>query len=307
MKSIDNRIKAAFDKYRATATLLDEFVRTRQHAQELVILVCSRLDALANLAMTQKRSQRERFVSFLHEYSGRRAELERVLLPNMYFDIFVRFATLPGTIQTPGRLCSYDLMRDSAFLNFIIESGVPLTAEDVTKWLNRFSVWLQRKYRTTVTQSKSKPHHDNVDSITRYLKTSSQSYRKGTYNQAVAALTPILNGFRLADVLYRDYRSKSIHDFSFNPDKEFFAEPGLFVATRFHAWDSTRFLEVCVSANWLVDLYRKTIERYELSLLIRKKLPIDLWTELCDTSKEFAFLDDSTIPAERALKIRVER
>ena len=90
MKSIDERIRAAFDEYRGTAALLDDFVRARRHAQELIILVCSRLDGLANLAMTQKKSQRDRFVSFLHAYSGRPAELGRVLLPNMYFDVFVK-------------------------------------------------------------------------------------------------------------------------------------------------------------------------------------------------------------------------
>jgi hypothetical protein len=307
MKSIDDRIKAAFDEYRATAALLDGFVQARQHAQELVILVCSRLDALANLAMTQKKSQRDRFVSFLHAYSGRPAELARVLLPNLYFDIFVKFVTLPVTIPVPGRLCSYDMSRDASFLQFIVDSGVPLTSEDVSKWLHRLSVWLQRKYRTTVTQSKSKPYYDDVRGVTRHLEACSRVYRKGTYALAVAALSPILNNFRLADVLYRDYRSRSIHEFAFNTDEQFFTERGVYVATRFHAWDSTRFLEVCVSAHWLVDLYRETVGRYERSLLARRKLPIDLWTELCDTSREFAFLDDSSVPVGRDLRIRVER
>ena len=307
MRSIDDRIRAAFDEYRATAALLDEFVRGRQHAQELVILVCSRLDALANLAMTQKRSQRDRFVSFLHTYSGRQAELRRVLLPNMYFDIFVKYATLPGTIPVPGRLCSYDISRDGAFLQFIVDSGVPLTADGVSKWLHRLSVWIQQKYRTTVTQSKSKPHYDDVNSITRYLEACSRAYRKGTYAQAVAAIGQILNNFRLADVLYRDYRSRSIHEFSFSADERFFTERSIYVATRFHAWDSTRFLEVCVSAHWLVNLYRETVGRYERSLLARRQLPIDLWDELCDTSKELAFLDDASVPVGRDLRIRIER
>ncbi len=307
MKSIEDRIKAAFDEYRATAALLDDFLRARQHAQELVILACSRLDSLANLAMTQKRSQRDRFVSFLHAYSGRHAELGWVLIPNMYFDGFVRFATLPVTIPAPGRLHSYDMSRDGSFLQFIVDSGLPLTSDDVAKWLRRLSVWLQQEYRTTATQSKSKPHYDGLRGVKRHLEACSRVYRKGMYAQAVAALGPILNDFRLADVLYCDYRSRSIHGFSLDTDEQFFMEQGIYVATRYHAWDSTRFLEVCVSAQWLVSLYRDTVDRYERSLLARRKLPVDLWTELCDTSKESTFLDDSSLPVGRDLRVRLER
>ena len=45
----------------------------------------------------------------------------------------------------------------------------------------------------------------------------------------------------------------------------------------------------------------------ERSLLARKKLPIDLWRELCDARKELAFLDDDSIPVGRDFNIRVER
>ena len=85
------------------------------------------------------------------------------------------------------------------------------------------------------------------------------------------------------------YRSRYIHEFPFDADERFFKERGLYASTRYHAWDSTRFLELSVSARWLINLYRVTVERYEQSLLARRKLPINLWTELCDTSSEFGY------------------
>ena len=126
------------------------------------------------------------------------------------------------------------------------------------------------------------------------------------YNQAVAVIRPFLCQFRFADIIYRDYRCRSIHELTFETDDRFFTESGTYVATRYHAWDSTRFLEVCVSARWLIDLYRETTQKYEQALLARKKLPIDLWGEWCDTS-ESSFLDDSSIPVGRDLNIRVDR
>src|SRR6266481_2843059 len=97
-RKIEDRVNAAFEEHRATTALLENFIQSREYPNEIVILACARLDALANLAMTKKQGQRNRFVSFLHTYSGRRNELEQVALPNLYLHIFMQFATLGATI-----------------------------------------------------------------------------------------------------------------------------------------------------------------------------------------------------------------
>jgi hypothetical protein len=51
---------------------------------------------------------------------------------------------------------TYDLTRDSVFLQFLVNSELPLAAGDVSKAMTRLSVWLQIKYRTTATQAKAK-------------------------------------------------------------------------------------------------------------------------------------------------------
>ena len=52
----------------------------------------------------------------------------------------------------------------------------------------------------------------------------SHAYRKGFYDEAVKVIGPFVRRFRLADVLYRDYRSLSIHEFPFDADEQFFEE-----------------------------------------------------------------------------------
>lgn len=180
--SIEQRIAAVFDKYRQTQTLLEEFASNRRNASELVILACSRLDALANMAMTQKKTQRERFVSFLSTFTSRGNELDRVALPNLYFYVFRQFVTLPGTIPAPGRLTAYDLARDATFLQFLVDSGVPLAEPDVDRMLHRISVWLQKEYRTTATQTRRKPHFDSAKNVRKRLEAHSSSYRRGLYD-----------------------------------------------------------------------------------------------------------------------------
>ncbi len=293
--SIEDRINRAFNEHRETLILLNNLARERKHPKEIVILVCSRLDALANSAMTNKELQRERFTSFLFKYYEKPNELQQVALPNMYFDIITRSEILELTFPTAGRIRSYDMTGDRVFLEFINASGLPLTSDDVRKLLLRLSYWLRQAYRTSSTQPKSKPHIDIVDSVVRNLETKSKAYRKGLYNQAVTKIKPFVCQFRLAEILYRDYRCRSIHESSFATDERFFTEPGLYLETRYHTFFETRSLNLCVSARWLIELYRSIAYRYQQKLIHLGKIPIDLWIELCGVS-ELSFLDESTIP-----------
>ncbi len=124
---------------------------------------------------------------------------------------------------------------------------------------------------------------------------------------AVKAFLPLLRDFQIADILYRDYRSRSIHEFDFNVDDRFFTESGVYLAARYHPWATTRFLELCLSARWIIDVYQTTVQNYERTLLSRKKLPLGRWSLLCDISTELHALDDASVIVGRDLKIRVEK
>jgi hypothetical protein len=91
------------DFTRPVLALADDWIEQEKHAEELVVLVCARIDALANL-VSGRGSQRERFASFVSQYSGRRRELERVSVPNLYRYVALAYYTLAGTLEVPGRL-----------------------------------------------------------------------------------------------------------------------------------------------------------------------------------------------------------
>ncbi len=234
-------------------------------------------------------------------------ELEQVVLPNLYFQLFLRYITLSATILSPGRLWSNDLSEDATFLQFLVDSGLPLVDEEISRFLHHFSAWIQRKYRTTVTQAKLEPHTETLTGVLEHLKKCSHSYRKGYYDLAIQVIKPLIQQFRLADIIYRDYRSSSIHEFTFSVDNRFFSQPGTFFTTRYHACDDTRFLELCLSAQWIIDLYKVTVLNYERSLRASKKIPLDLWVQICDGNKELECLDDASVQVGRDLTIHVER
>lgn len=117
----------------------------------------------------------------------------------------------------------------------------------------------------------------------------------------------MLNEYQLGTLIYREYRSKSIHELEFDVDDHFFTEPGTYLATVRHAWDSTNFLTVQLSASWLIDLYRDAVKGYERALLARKKLPIGLWIQLYGEPSETEYLDDDSVADGKTLRIRIDR
>jgi hypothetical protein len=80
---IEDRIRTAFNDYFDALKLIREYSTTRRHPVELATLACTRLDSLANLAFTRG-AQRDRFVRFTETYSGRKSQLERIAIPNLY-------------------------------------------------------------------------------------------------------------------------------------------------------------------------------------------------------------------------------
>jgi hypothetical protein len=97
----------------------------KQHPIEIVLLVCSRLDALSNLAST-KGAAGDRFAQFVIMYGGRRRDLEAISVGDLYAYLALEYSRLPGTLETPGRLELFTSV-SLPFLRFLAESGLPLT------------------------------------------------------------------------------------------------------------------------------------------------------------------------------------
>jgi hypothetical protein len=299
---IEDRVREAFATLESTTLLLEEWLNQRTHASEFMTLALARIDALANLAMTSKSTQAEKFTTFARTYGGNKSQLELVAVPNWYMEMFVKFVTLPGIIPKDGRLFALDANRDREFLRFISDSDLPISEVGVTAFMHKVSAWLQKKYRTTATQARTKPSLDSSANVLDHLRACSSEYRKGLYDQPVESLRPWLKQFTIEALLYREYRSGIIHEYPHDIDERFFDETGPYITTRYHAWDETIFLEVALPGPWLVSLYKNSIRNYETALTKRKKLPIGLWLEVCDTEKELQYLDDSSVNEVKPVK-----
>jgi hypothetical protein len=187
---IEDRIREVFDDYAHTLALVQEYAARRQHPVELAILVCARLDSLANLAGPGK-TQRDRFSQFIKDYSGQKSLLQKVAVPNLYSYLARHHHILPGTIEAPGRLQQFDRDVDLPFIRFVADSGLPITEQAIGIFLRWFSGVVQQKYRTTATQARSKPTLDTADALFIYLSGAAATRRSDSYKKAIDALRPL--------------------------------------------------------------------------------------------------------------------
>jgi hypothetical protein len=159
-------VKAAFQKYEDTLLLLRAMLEERTSPDELVILACARLDALANLRSGPD-TQRSRFASFVETFSGQKATLQKVSVPNLYWMLGREHDLLPLTMPETGRLIRND--DDTNFLQFLAATELPLSTEKVGQFLRWLSAVIQKKFRTTATQSRSKPSLISRKQFTNYV------------------------------------------------------------------------------------------------------------------------------------------
>jgi hypothetical protein len=72
-------------------------------------------------------------------------------------------------------------------------------------------------------------------------------------------------------------------------------------------YDDTLYLGVYVPGRWLIDLLRSCIDNYKRRLLTTRKLPADLFAEICKVPDEFDYLDENSIADERTYGPNVGR
>jgi hypothetical protein len=294
MTSIEERIRWAFAGHEETLELLREFLEDKSDAEDFVILACARIDALANLAAEGK-TQAERFTKFVRTYSGARRTLDLVSVPDLYRFLARHYDFLPFSLETPGRIQTYELEEELPFIRFLASANeLPLTADGVGRFLRWFSVVVQQRYRTTASQRRSKPSLESRGAFLTHLQNSASGRRNDLYANVCMRLEPLVKQFSVGPILYREFRSGAIHEHGFVLDEDrFFTETGLyFTTTRYLVDPGTRYLGVEFSAKWLLSLLEESLVNYTARLISTKKLPFPLFIQIADVMSEAEYLAD---------------
>jgi hypothetical protein len=304
METLEKRIDKAFKTYRDTFALVDELMACRRSSQEIILLICARLDSLANLAFAG-RPQKDAFVKFLVQHSGTRQTFEYISVADLYDFLAYQLWVLPGTVKKPGRLHMFEPRHDERYITFLVQSDLPITWEALSALIKFILRALKQRYRVSPTQSLRRSSVDTCNRVATYLKSTSAMHHKGLYRSAVAAIRPLIHEFSLGVLLYKRYRSGIIHGYGVDIDESsFFKKDSVYWHTMYRSYvPPGKFLHVEFPAKLLVRVLRESIERYVTQLKTTQKLPAVLFHELCRFPSELRYLDERSIPEGRSLRI----
>jgi hypothetical protein len=126
---IHDRLDSFLQLFVPTIELADRLRDSKTHAQEILALVCARLDGLACSSLPEDYPRKKAFVEFVTSYGGQRQLLRSVSVGDLYADLIYHRWFLEVMIESPGRIHRYS-SQDDAFIRFLDNSHVPFTIDD---------------------------------------------------------------------------------------------------------------------------------------------------------------------------------
>lgn len=305
--SLEDRIDDAFKPYYSTVNLVKELWQTKRNINEFVLLVCARLDSLSNLAFNKK-TQKEKFTEFLQRYSGLEKSVMSLSIPDLYFYLCFYLYILPVIISKPGRLSIMESnTKDEKMIELIWKSGLPITQKDIRSFIIFIAKTLQKKFRATFTQSKSKHSITSLSDVCQYLLDEAKSFKKGLYIEPIENAKELFKEFTIGNILYSEYRCNIIHNYNIAVDQDkFYQMIDIYWRTRYNMYvEPFKFLEIQFPAKYLFELLVNSIESYKTELKRKKSLPMELFLEICNFDTELGFLDKSSMFGFRDLNLRI--
>jgi hypothetical protein len=180
----------------------------------------------------------------------------------------------------------------------IWDSELPITETDIGRFLKYLLRGLSSRYRVVASQSSRRRTQEDPECLLSILADGAENYRGDAYREAVKNLRPVLNGFRLSDLLYREYRCGAVHGHRVLLDEaDVFTRPAPYWHPFYYEYiQAGAFLKVQFPGRFLVDTLVDCLSRYKRAWKAQRKLPPGIFFDTCDLLKECAYLDDKSIP-----------
>ena len=211
MKNIDRHLERYFAIFDSSLTLVEELIRKKRYPQEVLILLCARLDALASDACDDATPNAEAFSGFVTNYGGRRPLFECISVGDVYYELGFHRWLVEGTLPKAGRIRRFSRV-DDPVIELYVKSGIPLTARDAGRFVDKLMLVIKNKYRATPRQSSKKAALVSAQDIEKTLMSAFAGARKRDIREHLpSALTALLGTKRISTLLYQRFRNESIH------------------------------------------------------------------------------------------------
>jgi hypothetical protein len=300
--------EAALDRYFSlfdpTIQLLESLMGRREHSQEIVLLACARLDALASGAVRDGSPAGRAFKSFVRAYGRRRELMSSVSVADLYYELRYHNWLAEGLIPVPGRVTRFGPINDSA-LYLLRESELPVTAESAERLFSTLANTLRAEFRVMPRQSKTKASLASPTAVITALKKRSGWLGRASWLEV--GLQPLLESCTVESLLYRNYRNEAVHGIQVAMDESKFYREAEPYWRSLHSEFYGSFLILGLPGRFLLALLQACLRGYREHLRARQKLPPDVHNAAVgsDWGAHLSWLDSDLLTEAKTLSFKV--
>lgn len=310
MDELKTRLSQFFESFSPTLDLLDDLIRSRSHPQEIIILTCSRLDALASTATPPEAPKRDSFVKFVCAYGQDRDFFNRVSVSNLYRDISrYEWLLAEGLLLQSGRMYRFS-QGDDDMVQFIDYSDVPLTEEWLGRMLRTILRVLQSRFRVKPGQPLQKSPMADVDLVAESITAAVKRSRCRGFAETISeAVKPLIRTKVIARILYEEFRSEVIHSGQVVIDEErFFVEARPYWGAFEHP-NLGQCLFVEFPALYLRNLLANCIKTYRHHLVAKGVVPAGIHWQVFrgDNIEKLKYMDPDTLGEYGVARFKLSR
>jgi hypothetical protein len=290
-----------FGQFSSTSQLVERLINAKSHPQEILILLCSRIDALASAAAIEDDPRAQAFIRFVSTYSENRKLFESVSAGDLFYELDYHLWLMPGMLEKAGRLHIFSRLNEPV-VKLLVESEIPLTLEEALGLIRKIQRGLRKHFRVGPNQRRDKPEVGSPDAVRRAIVDEfSTRGAKATGEALKKALDPLISSKTLARILYEKYRCGVIHGGRVRIDEQrFFSETSAYWTPMYSEYYGP-FQFVEFPASFLASLFSACIQNYRKRLEATGKVPPDVHYEMFpeDPFDHLDLYDQSLLPRGR--------
>jgi hypothetical protein len=302
------KVDGFFSLFEPTIKLAEDMIVRRTNAQEVVLLLCARLDALASCISREESSNRQSFVTLVTNYSGHRDVMESVSAGDMYYELGYHRWLAEGMIPKPGRLTRFSRVNDP-IIQLLERSDIPLTAVHAEKLFTRIMAVLTHNFRCRPGQPVRKPMIAKPQFIIeKLLAEFRRSADSDLRRQIEIAVRPLLDSMTIAALLYGKFRNNAVHGIKVQFDEiEFFKHQELYWEPLFSEYYPP-FLLAKFPAPLLLQLLRNCATTLKRKMLATRRLPPDVHFHIFGggVTEHLEYLEARLLPQPSLLRVQLK-
>jgi len=306
--SLSRGLDRYFAPFESTLRLVSDLTRRREHAMEVLILLCARIDALASDAVMEGTPSRQAFECFLCGYGHRKDLFESVSIGDLYWELGYHRWQLQGTITQAGRLHRFSGV-DDPVIHLFEDAGLPLTLPDCARLLDSLMRILEHRFHVRPRQRHSKDRYAHPKRLEEEIISAIRTTRlRSIANNLSRALEPLIDSKRVTTLLYRRFRCEAIHGAAVRLDEDqFFSQKDVFWEPLYSEYYGA-FELIAFPARFLSTCLKTCVDSYRSHLLKKRKIPPAIhFHAFDDIFSNLQLLDQTLLPEGGKVRLKIGR